>query len=255
MSVNPLRALASMASLGIDALSAGRHLPIGYWPAGADGFDAEIVDTPADGAAGDEHLYECAQPTCGCRDDHRYATWKPRVVKDRGLGVNERDGEWMDRDGDRWRYNHEAGSWQNKINRDDIATTWYNVPAFADGSISDQHGPYIEIPQSPSADGSAQSLEPLAEDSPAGPAIRAHGPAGHPILTCDDYMDAARATREKGDSIEHPNFARHWHDLAERLELAAISAAPHPHPRQEIERPRPVCAGTRPAQHGKDHFQ
>lgn len=154
-----------------------------------------------------------------------FDSWQPRVIKDRGLGPNERDAEWIDVDGDRWRYNHEAGSWQNKMSRGDIATTWYNVPALDDGTISAIYAPFTEVIPSSPADGLAHSPVPLAEDGPAGPEIRALSPAGPPTLTCDDFMDAARAAREKGNSIDHPNFAAHWDELAERLEVAAISAA------------------------------
>lgn len=150
-----------------------------------------------------------------------------RVIRDRGLGPGERDGEWIDVDGDRWRYSHVAGSWQNKMSRGDIATTWYNVPALDDGSISAIYAPFTEVLPSSSADGLAHSPGPLAEDSPAGPEISGSQPRRAPQpLTCDDFMDAARAAREKGDRIEHPNFARHWHQLADRLEIAAMTAAP-----------------------------
>lgn len=93
-------------------------------------------------------------------------------------------------------------------------------------SAGARNAPYTEVLPSSSADGLAHSPEPLAEDSPAGPEISGSQPRRAPTLTCDDFMDAARAAREKGDQIEHPNFASHWHELAERLEIAAISAAP-----------------------------
>lgn len=155
-----------------------------------------------------------------------YLPRQPRVIKDRGLGSGERDGEWVDSDGDRWRYSHVAGSWQNKMSRGDIATTWYNVPSLAGGSLSAVYAPFTEVPLSSPADGLAHSPVPLAEDSPAGPEISGSQPRRASTLTCDDFMDAARAAREKGDQIEYPNFASHWHELAERLEIAAISAAP-----------------------------
>lgn len=191
--MNPLRVIGKVASLGMGVLES------------LDALSPSRIDGPP------------------ITDD-----WFPdrgdglRVI-DCGLGDDERDGEWVDRDGDRWRFSDETGYWQNKLNRADIATGWYDVPVLPNGRLSNEYAPYVEVPKSSPVE--AYPPSPTG-DSPAGPVVSAHRPAGHPQLTRDDFMDAARAVREKGDDVEHPNFAAHWRDLAERLEIAAISAAP-----------------------------
>lgn len=246
--INPLRPVRAFTSLAFDAVEALAFLFDFSDP--ADKIWAEACDRLSDKGAQEEvgesaldRTSRLAQESLksafwphgsaydGWPDAERArkassASVEPRVIKDRGLGPDERDGEWIDVDGDHWRYDHEAGSWQNKMSRGDIATTWYNVPALDDGTISAIYAPFIEVIPSSPADGLAHSAVPLAEDGPAGPEIRAHSPAGPPTLTCDDFMDAARAAHEKGNSIDHPNFAAHGDELAERLEVAAISAAP-----------------------------
>lgn len=218
---NPCRSFSTLVGLAVEAIEAITFLLDFSDPADkiwADACDRlvekeaeEEVAAPAD----DYLLYEL-----------RYAAPRIRTIIDRGLGPGERDGEWIDVDGDRWRYNHEEGSWQNKMSRGDIATTWYNVPSLAGGSLSAVYAPFTEVPLSSPADGLAHSAVPLAGDGPAESELRALSPAGPPTLTCDDFMDAARAAREKGNRIDHPNFAAHWDELADRLEVAAISAAP-----------------------------
>lgn len=247
--INPLRPVRAFTSLAFDAVEALAFLFDFSDP--ADKIWAEACDRLSDKGAQEEvgesaldRTSRLAQESLksafwphgsaydGWPDAERArkassASVEPRVIKDRGLGPDERDGEWIDVDGDHWRYDHEAGSWQNKMSRGDIVTTWYNVPALDDDSISAIYAPFTEVLPSSSADGSAHSPGPLVEDSPAGPEISGSQPRRAPQpLTCDDFMDAARAAREKGDRIEHPNFARHWHQLADRLEIAAMTAAP-----------------------------
>lgn len=82
---------------------------------------------------------------------------------------------------------------------------------------------FDEIHDPSSADRMAHSGGPLAEDSPAGPELRAHSPAGHPILTRDDYMDAANAVNHMVK--KSPAFQPHWLGLQQRLEAAAIAAS------------------------------
>lgn len=62
----------------------------------------------------------------------------------RGLGQGERGSEWVDKDGDRWRWNRKLGSWQNKMQKPDICTSWYAVPT-EDGTTSAAYAPYTEV--------------------------------------------------------------------------------------------------------------
>ncbi len=223
--INPLRPVRAFTSLAFDAVEALAFLFDFSDP--ADKIWAEACDRLTD--KGRNLNFDVRVNDPGAVQEawnQLTADGGLRVVRDRGLGPDERDGEWIDVDGDRWRYDHETESWQNKMSRGDIATSWYSVPALADGTISAIYAPFTEVPLSSPADGLAHSAVSLAGDGPAESELRALSPAGPPTLTCDDFMDAARAAREKGNSIDHPNFAAHWDELADRLEVAAISAAP-----------------------------
>lgn len=241
--INPLRPVRAFTSLAFDAVEALAFLFDFSDPADKIWAEAcarqkktgeEVTEALAPNARLAQQSLESVLWPHGSAYDgwpdaeraRKAASAAPRVIKDRGLGVDERDGEWIDVDGDRWRYDHETESWQNKMSRGDIATSWYSVPALADGTISAIYAPFTEVPLTSPADGLAHSAVPLAGDGPAESELRALSPAGPPTLTCDDFMDAARAAREKGNSIDHPNFAAHWDELADRLEVAAISAAP-----------------------------
>lgn len=69
----------------------------------------------------------------------------PRVIKGRGLGPDERDAVWQDREGDRWRYDFKADTWQYKANQPDVATTWLTTHTGPDGFTSPIYSPYREI--------------------------------------------------------------------------------------------------------------
>lgn len=143
-----------------------------------------------------------------------------RVIKHRSLGIEERDAEWTDCDGDRWRYNHTEACWQNKISRPDIATTWYTaVP-------HERNAPYTEIIESSSAVAVARTDTggPAVEDSPAPRPTPLHGAAlGTQPLSRDDLMDAANAASHM--AAMRPAFEKHWRGLEQRLEAAAIAAS------------------------------
>lgn len=226
--INPLTALAGITSYGLGVLAPGRYLPISHWPAGAVDFD-EVHDAPDDSFWAGERplvdppddpnylLLECPH-TRKCRPDSRCDCQPrpPRVIEGRGLDVGEQDAEWTDCDGDRWRYNHTAQQWENKISRPDIATTWY--PALP----HERNAPYTEIIRSSSADGLAPSGGPLAEDRPAPHPAPLEGAALGP-LTRDDLMDAANAAGRM--ATVSPAFEKHWRGLEQRLENAAIAAS------------------------------
>ncbi|OBI97967.1 hypothetical protein [Mycobacterium sp. 1465703.0] len=80
---------------------------------------------------------------------------KPRVIKNRGLGPDERDAVWQDREGDRWRYDFKAGTWQYKANQPDVASTWLTTRFELGEFTSASFAPYREVgpnPQAPNAD-------------------------------------------------------------------------------------------------------
>lgn len=177
-----------------------------------------------------------------CDDDVQPA---PRVIAHRGLGVDERDAEWIDNAGDHWRYDHDKLVWQNKICQPQLATTWYTVPT-PFGATSGIFAPYTEvctpadgpvlIPgvdvhlQTPSAAGEASDIDcgHSAEEGPASVPSPRDG-AGHPNLTWRDYLDAANVVRDKGATVpDEPSWnilRQKWFDLADRLEDAAVTAA------------------------------
>lgn len=142
-----------------------------------------------------------------------------RVVEDRSLGIEERDAEWTDCDGDRWRYNHSEACWENKIGRPDCATTWYTaVP-------HERNGPYTEVIESSSTVAVARTDNgPAVEDSPAPRPNPLDGAAPDtPLLSRDDLMDAANAASHMASA--RPAFEKHWRGLEQRLEAAAIAAS------------------------------
>lgn len=66
-----------------------------------------------------------------------------RVVDGRGLGPDERDAEWIDNGGDRWRWNTDSELWEynHPDNGDDA---WYYALDI-NGYLSDQYAPFAEI--------------------------------------------------------------------------------------------------------------
>lgn len=72
-----------------------------------------------------------------------------RIVAGRGLGPDERDGEWVDREGDRWRYNHGKKYWEYKLCRPGIASSWLTVNYLVDGFTSPDYAPYRRVRLNP----------------------------------------------------------------------------------------------------------
>lgn len=171
---------------------------------------------------------------------------RPRIVEAPcGLGDLERDAEWIDKDGDRWRYNRQDGMWEYKIGRPDISTGWLPMPTEY-GITSHLYAPYTEVytpddgpvlipgrdvflgdrfppSESSCAAGEARvgDCGPSAQERPA--PVNGSPGAGLPSLSCNDLMDAARAVRHYAAHI-HPRLQPHWDTLNDRLELAAITA-------------------------------
>jgi hypothetical protein len=200
MMLNPLQALADAAE---------------RWARGVDG----LFHPPAQRSAAT--LSREAGPFHA--PEHFASTETPRVIADRGLGVAEQDAEWLDCDGDLWRHLPEKGYWENAvISQPDFVTGWYQA------TPSEANAPYTEIPKSSSPGEAPPDALPVEERPAPAPSVDGEAPqragAGHPKLTRDDFMDAARAAREKGDGLKHPNFAAHWHQLAGRLETAAVTS-------------------------------
>lgn len=69
----------------------------------------------------------------------------PRIINGRGLGPDERDAVWQDREGDRWRYDFKADTWQYKANQSDIASTWLTTRVGPDEFTSPLYAPYREV--------------------------------------------------------------------------------------------------------------
>lgn len=70
----------------------------------------------------------------------------PRLIEGRGLGPDERDGdEWIDREGDRWRYNRDLNCWEYRLIRQNVEAGWLYVPTEPDGYTSAAYAPYQEV--------------------------------------------------------------------------------------------------------------
>lgn len=148
----------------------------------------------------------------------------PRIVKDRGLGEAERDAEWVDRDGDRWRWHTALGMWQSKMQQPDMCSSWLSIPR-EDGRTSAVFAPYREatgcgwsLPETPSA---------VAESAPASgttpaevkcPAPSPEAPApGTPTSTGDE--ERFRLLPGDGSGVAH--------DIAFCLEAGDLPQARH----------------------------
>lgn len=68
-----------------------------------------------------------------------------RVIHGRGLGAAERGAEWVDKDGDLWRWDSGRTTWQNRLKRLNVCTGWYSVPT-PDGTTSASYAPYTQVP-------------------------------------------------------------------------------------------------------------
>lgn len=68
-----------------------------------------------------------------------------RIIGDRGLGPDERNAVWRDREGDRWRYDFKAGAWQYKANQPSIASTWLTTRVGGGEFTSPLYAPYREV--------------------------------------------------------------------------------------------------------------
>ncbi|ASR85273.1 hypothetical protein I5H06_gp31 [Mycobacterium phage SirPhilip] len=75
----------------------------------------------------------------------------PRARKVGRLGIAERSSEWMDRDGDRWRWCFMREQWQYKpLNPEPFeADEWIDCPSDAtDGAPTSVYAPFTEVPRS-----------------------------------------------------------------------------------------------------------
>lgn len=167
-----LRIAGALASDGLTALRQAPFMPIKLWPIAID----EVFNKPAD------ELWDEATKAAAAR------AAQPRVITDRGLGPNERSAfGWIDREGDRWRYNHELNTWEYRLIRPDVDGGWLRVPTEPDGFTSNTYGPYIEILKSSSADGAAANTG-------SGPAAEGSCPASAPTPSSADAGQPPRVT-------------------------------------------------------------
>ncbi|QJD50475.1 hypothetical protein SEA_CHRIS_73 [Mycobacterium phage Chris] len=76
----------------------------------------------------------------------------PHARKVMRLGVTERGAEWMDVDGDRWRWCWMREAWQySPLNRrpwESLSGEWIDVPNNHDSTPSSRYAPFTEVPRS-----------------------------------------------------------------------------------------------------------